>query len=216
MMISNFDFPHKKNEESKFILYEYSHSICKKKQIISNPKELSFQKCYLVQKNQFQYFISKINNNSAPNKLKAKTINLGSFNQNQIISTMEEVFTITEFYVVNKEFLDYTDNQKIFYEKQNIYLHKNENKVYLFFPDEPNGQNILEIIELQNIDNNEIKNNENFKNNLIYEQKKKMLKKCLLLTAFERDLFKLFEKSIEDEYNDIGEYYLINSNYLIK
>ena len=215
MMISNFDFPHKKIEESKFILYDYSHSISKKKQIISNPKELSFQKCYLLQKNQFQYFISKINNNSAPNKLKAKTINLGSFNQNQIISTMEEVFTITEFYVVNKEFLDYTDNQKIFYEKQNIYLHKNENKVYLFFPDEPNGQNILEIIELQNIDNNEIKNNENFKNNIIYEQKKKILKKCLLLTAFERDLFKLFEKSIEDEYNDIREYYLININWIM-
>ena len=128
--------------------------------------------------------------------------------------TTEQVLNITEFYVVNKEFLDYTENQKNFYEKQNIYLHKNANKVYLFFPDEPSGQNILEIIEIQNIDNNGIKNNENIESNLIYEQKKKMLKKCLLLTAFERDLFKLFEKSIEDEYNDIGEYYLININWI--
>ena len=62
--------------------------------------------------------------------------------------------TLKEFYIVNKEFLPLLRNEKKLYEKQNIYFHEKENKIYLLFPNEPKENNVLEIIDLKNKDNN--------------------------------------------------------------
>ena len=228
MMTNNTKF-----DESKYIIHKFPTPNTPTTKIISNSKDFYFQKCYIVEKKDFDSYINYYNSLLSPDK-KYRTFAVFN-NQNPIIANIESISNLNEFYIVNEEFLKFVGKQqKILYELQNIYFHKNGNKIYLFFAGEKTGNNVLEIsnsnfkakgalkgqnkLKLQNIDNNEMNeiNMEKEKNdiNSMDKQKEKILKKCLLLCAFEKDFPKIMEKSIDDEYNDIKEYYLINKNWM--
>ena len=201
-------------DESEFILYKKNYEFKKNIKIISLLEVLQFQKCYIIEQIHFKRYIQNFNilyggiNSSS-------TFMVSSSNSFPKIISMSNIMNLSEFYIVNEKFLKLTGKEKSLYEKQNIYFNKKGNKIYLLFPNESNEKNVLEIIDLKNKDNNGCsKNAENSDEKELIEQKEKIFKKCLLLTAFENDLPKLMEKPIDDEYNDIKEYYLINQNWL--
>ena len=200
-------------DESKFILYKFSLSEAKKVQPISNSKDFIFQKCYLVHKSEFESTMLYYKNSLEQN-LKAPTYVRNQVNPQYIITKPKDVSCLNDFYVVNENYFNICQRGKSVYDKQNIFLYKNQNNVYLFFPDEKTGNNILEIInttQLKNIDNNG--NNYHYKI-MGKNMQVNIFKKCLLLEAFQNDLYKFMKKPIEDEYNDIKEYYLINIHWL--
>ena len=202
-----------KIDESKYILYKKSSEF-KNIKIISSSQELQIQKCYIIEQSNFKRYIQNYNNLFGVNKYPS-TFMASSSNSFPKIISMDNILNLSEFYIVNKEFLQFTGKEKSLYEKQNIYFHRKDNKIYLLFPNESNENNVLEIVDLKNKDNNDCsKNSENLDEKELIEKKEKIFKKCLLLTAFENDLSKLMEKPIDDEYNDIKEYYLINQNWL--
>ena len=202
-------------DESKFILFRKKNSANSNIKISSSSQDMPFQKCYIIQESNYKRIINFYNNLIGANK-SASTFMLASSNSLPTILDINTIMTLKEFYIVNKEFLPLLRNEKKLYEKQNIYFHRNENKIYLLFPNEPKENNVLEIPILKNKDNNICSDKilEISKTKEIIYQKEKIFKKCLLLTAFENDLFKLMEKPIEDAFNDIKEYYLINKNWL--
>ena len=214
MNLNNYQ---QQKDESKLILYK-KNNFKVKINPISSPQDFPFQKCYIIQENNFKKLMKEYNKFKGANinAINATTIMSSSSNSLQIKLDMNTIINLKDFYIVNKEFLNYAGKEKILYEQQNIYFYKKENKIYLLFPEETNEKNILEIIDLTNKDNNICLNKipENSKENDINYQKEKIFKKCLLLTAFENDLFKLMEKPIDDLYDDIKEYYLINQNWL--
>ena len=213
-------------DESKFLLYKYSSSENTKKNL-SFSKGYTFEKCYLVQKEHYKTFI-KYYNNLVSTNIHSQTVSFGSNNKNSfhIILKMKDLANLSDFYIVKREFLSLTGKNKALYEKQNIYFFKDEQKVYLLFPDEPSSKNVLEILEIENKDKNDDnkmnidfnineKMNKFSKSNLNNNDKKeKIIKKFLLLIAFQKDFQKLMERPIEDEYNDIKDYYLINTNWI--
>ena len=221
-----------KFDESKFIIHKFSTSNTRTTKKIPNSKDFYFQKCYIVEKKVFDSYKNFYNNLLSPEKKYGTFAGLN--NQSQIIVDIESINYLYEFYIVNEEFLRITGKHKVLYEKQNIYFHKNGNKIYLFFANEKTGNNILEIsdskfkeitaqknqknLKLKNVDINEMNeinmDKEEKEINSEKQQKEKILKKCLLLCAFEKDFPKIMERSIDDEYNDIKEYYLINKNWM--
>ena len=202
-------------DESKFILFKKKLNSNSNIKISSSSQDMPFQKCYIIQESNYKRIINYYNTLFGQNK-SASTIMAASFNSLPTIIGINTIMTLKEFYIVNKEFLKYLGSEKKLYEQQNIYFHKKDNKIFLLFPNESKENNVLEIVDLNNKDNNGCSDKilENSKKNDIILKKEKIFKKCLLLTAFENDLFKLIEKPINDAYNDIKEYYLINQNWL--
>ena len=207
-------------DKSAFILYEYSNSPQIKMQIKSLPNNYhnNFNiQCYLLLKTDLQTIIDNYNTILNP---KTSSFTMNSSYINRIIYKAQELLNLPEFCIVKKEFLNLTGNKRYLFQKQKIYFYQNGNKVYLYFPEDPNGQNIIEIIDMKIKDNNDININNitnpfvNSANVQANTQKQKIVKKSLLLIAFERDLLKLIERPIDDEYNDIKEYYLINRNWI--
>ena len=202
-------------DESKFILFKKKFIPNSNIKISSSSQDMPFQKCYIIQESNYKRIINYYNTFIGANE-SASTIIVPSLNSLPIIIDINTIMTLKEFYIVNKEFLKFLGSEKKLYEQQNIYFHKKDNKIFLLFPNESRENNVLEIVDLKNKDNNGCSDKilENSKKNDIFSKKEKIFKKCLLLTAFENDLFKLIEKPIDDEYNDIKEYYLINQNWL--
>ena len=170
------------------------------------------------------FIIKKENNsnnifNNQINLLNTKTLKIiaKSFN---IISSTEEVQKLinnnTEFSLVNKEYLeDMKSNQEEYIGKEVIFFESN-NKKYLIFPKD--NAKILEITNSK-AQNNSQDNNPNKvpQNNINIEKfnetKEMILKKLILLYAFEKHFIQLINSPIKDEY-DINEYYLINKNWI--
>ena len=138
----------------------------------------------------------------------------------KIISSAEEVQKLindnSEFFLVNKEYLEnMKSNQEEYIGKEVIFFESN-NKKYLIFPKD--NAKILEI-DNSKTPNNLQDNNPNkvLQSNMniekINETKDIILKKLILLHAFEKHFMKLINSPIKDEY-DINEYYLINKNWI--
>ena len=201
-------------DESKFVLYK-TNSLSKNNiRKVELPQDFPLQRCYIIQGNQFKTYINNFNNLFGNNRA-ASTFVTGASNSFPIILNIDMIVSLKDFYIVNKEFLKFTGRDKALLEQQNIYFYKKDNKIILFFPNEPNGKNILEILVLKNkINNNFPVKNKNLDVKGITNQKEKIFKKLLLLFAFENDFFKLMEKPFDDGYNDIKEYYLINKNWI--
>ena len=142
-------------------------------------------------------------------------------------STLKEVKDLfekkIEFYLVNKEFLEKNRIEQKEYIGKEVIFYESENKKCFIFPKEKNTNNILEIIEFKNLDNNdsleEIEekqtlSTQNTKKEETYvENKEIILKKSILLYAFEKEFIQLMKSPIKDEY-DVNEYYLINKNWI--
>ena len=202
-------------DESKFILFKKKFIPNSNIKISSSSQDMPFQKCYIIQESNYKRIINYYNTLIGANE-SASTIIVPSPNLLPTILDINTILTLNEFYIVNKEFLKYLGSERKLYEKQNIYFHQKDNKIYLLFPNEPKENNVLEIVDLNNKDNKFGLNifPENSKESDIIYKKEKIFQKCLLLTAFENDLLKLMEKPIDDVFNDIKEYYLINQNWL--
>ena len=201
-------------DESKFVLYK-TNSLSKNNiRKVELPQDFPLQRCYIIQGNQFKTYINNFNNLFGNNRA-ASTFVTGASNSFPKILNIDMIVSLKDFYIVNKEFLKFTGRDKALLEQQNIYFYKKDNKIILFFPNEPNGKNILEILVLKKKDNNNFPvKNKNLDVKGIINQKEKIFKKFLLLFAFENDFFKLMEKPFDDGYNDIKEYYLINKNWI--
>ena len=146
-------------------------------------------------------------------------------------STLKEIKELIEkkieFYLVNKEFLEKNIIAQNEYIGKEIIFYESENKKCLIFPKENNINNILEIIDennfnsnenimndkLKNIDNNSDGERENINEEKYVENKEMILKKLILLYAFEKEFIQLMKSPIKDEY-DVNEYYLINKNWI--
>ena len=131
----------------------------------------------------------------------------------------------TEFYLVNKEFLEKNKIEENEYNGKEVIFYESENKKCFIFPKEKNTNNILEIInkELKNIDNNDsledLKRKQtpspqnNKKEETYIENQEMIITKLILLYAFEKEFIQLMKSPIKDEY-DVNEYYLINKNWI--
>ena len=138
-----------------------------------------------------------------------------------------------EFSLVDKEFLEKNKCSQNAYIGKEVIYYESDNKKCFIFPKEKNNNNILEIIDennsnlnentklkkLRNIDNNnslegykEEKTPQDGEENYI-ENKEMILKKLILLYAFEKHFVQLMKSPIKDEY-DVNEYYLINKNWI--
>jgi len=177
------------------------------------------------------YEISKIfkgkhnidNNNDWPNG----QTQMGFIQKIKIISSIEEVENLiknnNEFFLLNKEHFKEMNNIQEINKGESAIFFESDNKKYLIFPKEKGKNNVLEIsngniYNLEDISNiNEFNNYTNNKNkdnqNKFPETKEMILKKIILLYAFEKHFIQILNSPIEDEY-DINEYYLINKNWI--
>ena len=172
-----------------------------------------------------ELFIIKIENNSNNifnsqlNLLNGQTLKIieKSF---KIISSIEEVQKLindnTELFLVNKEYLENTKSNQADYIGKEVIFFESNNKKYLIFPKD--NVKILEIDNsktpnnLQDSNSNKVlQSNKNIEK--INETKEMILKKLILLHAFEKHFIQLINSPIKDEY-DINEYYLINKNWI--
>ena len=173
------------------------------------------------------YIISRNNSHNHNTSEQKNYISLYS-NLNQVKYLVENKI---EFYLVKKEYFQYTNYfQDEYIGKEIIFLETKKNRKLLIFPNEKNNNNILEIIDdynsnsnenskkiIRNIDNNlsidlERQHTSFLKDN---ENEEMILKKLILLYAFEKYFFQLMKSPIKDEF-EVNEYYLINKNWINK
>ena len=125
-----------------------------------------------------------------------------------------------EFYLVNKEFLEKNRIAPNEYVEKEVIFYESKNKKFLIFPKEKNNNNILEIKKkiLENKDNNNKEElipfpKENINEEKYVENNEMILKKLILLYAFEKQFLQLMKLPIKDEF-EVNEYYLINKNLI--
>ena len=193
--------------ENNDILIEFKFSDPQNKKVLS--EKLGKEVYLIIEKNQ-------IDPNTSEKKKYYK-----------FYSTLKEVKDLFEkkidFYLVNKEFFEKNRIAQNEYIGKEVIFYESQNQKYFIFPKEKNTNNILEIIELKNLDNNnsleEIEekqtlSTQNTKKEETYVENKEMiLKKSILLYAFEKEFIQLMKSPIKDEY-DVNEYYLINKNWI--
>ena len=138
----------------------------------------------------------------------------------KIISSKDEVGKLikdnVEFVLVNKEFFDKKQIKQAEYNGKEVIFFESDNKQYLIFPKD--NINILEIGNSKTPENlPDNKTNKVSEGNMnigkFIETKEIILKKLILLYAFEKHFIQLINSPIKDEY-DINEYYLINKNWI--
>ena len=215
-----------KNDLKKYIEFEFS-DFQKEKNNYSFDFE-SPKKAYIITKEEYE----KIKGNNFNNNNNIITIN-------NIFSSKEEIENLTqnniEFLFVNEEFFKKFNITKNSYENKFIYFYAKENKINILFINEKFDNIIQNVIHpsnqiKKNLDqgtavflsnlNNQNSNQfpYNGPNNKLVEnkqQQQKILKKLILLYAFEKHFYRIFNKYIKDEY-DINEYYLINYEWIEK
>ena len=193
--------------ENNDILIEFKFSDPQNKKVLS--EKLGKEVYLIIEKNQ-------IDPNTSEKKKYYK-----------FYSTLKEVKDLFEkkidFYLVNKEFFEKNRIAQNEYIGKEVIFYESQNQKYFIFPKEKNTNNILEIIEFKNLDNNdsleEIEekqtlSTQNTKKEETYVENKEMiLKKSILLYAFEKEFIQLMKSPIKDEY-DVNEYYLINKNWI--
>ena len=212
-------------DENKDKIIEFKSSDFQDKNITKNfAKEV-----FILTKKDYE--ISKIfkgkhnidNNNDWPNG----QTQMGFIQKIKIISSIEEVENLiknnNEFFLLNKEHFKEMNNIQEVNKGESAIFFESDNKKYLIFPKEKGKNNVLEIsngniYNLEDISNiNEFNNYTNNKNkdnqNKFPETKEMILKKIILLYAFEKHFIQILNSPIEDEY-DINEYYLINKNWI--
>jgi len=199
--------------ENKFIEVRFSDFQSKKVSGILG-KEL-----FIIKKEDFN--LNKIFNDqiSQINELNRQTLKMMG-NSLKIISSKEEVEKLirdkTEFILVNKEYIEKKQSNQAEYNDKKVIFFESDNKKYLIFPKDNN--NILEIATSKTPENlQDNKTNKGPEGNInigkFNETKEVILKKLILLHAFEKHFIQLINSPIKDEY-DINEYYLINKNWI--
>ena len=144
-------------------------------------------------------------------KIDFDRINNQNFSGNTFyFTTVNEIVNVIknddfDFYFVKEDFFKIKGIQVL--PENLVEFYKDDNKIVLFFPNEKNNNNALEI-KIKTESNNQIKNKLSIKN-----PKEAILEKLILLYAFEKEFIKLMKKPIEDEY-DMNEYYLINEEII--
>ena len=144
-------------------------------------------------------------------KIDFDRINNQNFSGNTFyFTTVNEIVNVIknddfDFYFVKEDFFKIKCIQVL--PENLVEFYKDDNKIVLFFPNEKNNNNALEI-KIKTESNNQIKNKLSIKN-----PKEAILEKLILLYAFEKEFIKLMKKPIEDEY-DMNEYYLINEEII--
>ena len=203
-----------KTNENNDKLIEFKFSNFQNKKILSEKKG---KEVYIITEN-------NSNNNNSPQQNKPIEI---YFSLNHVKYLIENS---KEFCLVNKTYLEKKMQQNEYFGKE-IIFYEFENKKCFIFPREKNNNNILEIIdennknlnenatkkELKNIDNNEeqqtLFSNENINEEKYVESKEMILRKLVLLYAFEKHFAQLMNSPIKDEF-EVNEYYLINKNWI--
>ena len=200
--------------ENKFIEVRFSDFQSKKVSGILG-KEL-----FIIKKEDFN--LNKIFNDqiSQINELNRQTLKMMG-NSLKIISSKEEVEKLirdkTEFILVNKEYIEKKQSNQAEYNDKKVIFFESDNKKYLIFPKDNN--NILEIATSKTPENlQDNKTNKGPEGNInigkFNETKEVILKKLILLHAFEKHFIQLINSPIKDEY-DINEYYLTLINLII-
>ena len=189
-------------------------------------KKLS-KEVFILSREDYEFFMKFIyNDNNDHDSFNSKT-QMGFNQQIKIISSIEEVENLIknniEFILLNKEY--FKDINVI--KGEGVIFFECINKKYLIFPKEKNKNNVLEIsngninnlahvhlldINFTNKDNNS-SNNINTDNQNKELETKEILKRLILLYAFEKHFIQLLNSPIKDEY-DINEYYLINKSWI--
>ena len=203
---------YKKNENNDK-LFEFKFSDFQNKTFFS---EKLGQEVYIITEN------NSYNHNS-PQRSKSKSIGIYS-NLNQVKYLIENKI---EFCLVQKEYFQKKKYPQNEYIGKEIIFYESEAKKCLIFPKENKNYNILEIIDENNSNSNSNKNTKKKflanKNNNIEEQisfpqdnvenEEMVLKKLILLYAFEKHFDQLMKLPIKDEF-EVNEYYLINRNWI--
>ena len=228
--LDNFDL--NKIEENKDKIIEYKKSDFQNKNLTKKfAKEV-----FIIKKEDFDFlmqFEGMFKDDNNDNKSLNSPTLAGFNNEIKIISSIEDVEKLIqnniEFLFLNKEFFQDKSNIQGVNTGEGVIFFESENRKYLIFPKEKDKNNVLEIsnrniysLIQQHLDNisfinqgNNPSNNINIVNlNKAHETKEMIiLKKLILLYAFEKHLIQLINSPIKDEY-DINEYYLINKDWI--
>ena len=168
-------------------------------------KEINPEKVYIVNKKNYEDVIKNLKLNSN------KKIDLLFY------SSKEEIIKLIsnriEFVVLKEIFIKDIDKFAKFKNKKHVDIYKDKDIFFLLLE----KNQILKLKHLHK-ENNEIKEDKN-KSNLIgikaSDNYELIIKKLILLYAFEKEFYKIITKSIEDEY-DFKNYLLINKNIIDK
>ena len=202
-------------------------------QNMSLAKKLS-KEVFIVTKKDYEFFIQFRpvfnNDNDDIGPFNSKT-QMGFNQEIKIISSLEEVENLiknnTEILLLNKEYFKEMNNIQGANNVEGVIFFECINKKYLIFPKEKDKNNVLEIsngninnltqvhlleINFTNKHNNLSKINSADNQNKEPETKE-ILKRLILLYAFEKHFIQKLNSPIKDEY-DINEYYLINKNWI--
>ena len=116
-----------------------------------------------------------------------------------------------DFVLVDEEYLKKLNCKENIYSNKSVYYFKSGNKHFILFYDD-------EVIEIndkkEENKKNEIKTEEKKENDEINEnEEENIMKSLILLYANEKEIQKLLNSYIVDQY-DLKEYYLINKNFI--
>ena len=116
-----------------------------------------------------------------------------------------------DFVLVDEKYLKKLNCNENIYSNKSVYYFKSGNKHFIFFGDDE----IIEINDKKEENKKyEIKKEEKKENNEIDEnEEENIMKSLILLYANEKEIQKLLNSYIVDEY-DLKEYYLINKNFI--
>ena len=187
------------NEKASLLASKYIY--CKSDNINNTYSEEKIEKAYII--------TIKDYNNAIQNLNSGKKIEIAFYSKkDDIIKLIKDKI---EFVIVNEYFIQDYDKSTKFKNKKHVDIYTNETTVLLFF----DKNQIFEIKKKFKENNDSLINNgnSNLTNNCTNDKNELIIKKLILLYAFENEFHKAITKSIEDEY-DMKNYLLINKNII--
>ena len=200
------------NEENELInkykIFEFNNLGDQSQEFVFDLNEVKTNKLYIILKSDFDKCISylqslsKLKSDNKENEKKNKNINKNKVSYFRYFTKINEVNNNgnlkNDFCLVDEEFLKSLElEQEKYKDKYVNFSELDENTYILYFQ----NYEMLKIKKTQKI-------------SLDFEKEKEnILKNLILIYAYEKNYSKLFETSIEDEY-DINEFYLINKNWI--
>jgi len=127
----------------------------------------------------------------------------------EILSSSKEISSL-KFELVDEYFLNSKNIDKNLYSNKYIFNFEIEGKNYIQFPNE---YILLEIPKNKNLSHENKDDDNKYECKVTKEEKKSRIRNLIQLYIEERNIYKLFEKNINNE-KDMKEYYLINNNWI--